>query len=138
MGAQRGDQIFLKLGDGASPEVFTAIGGLRTKTITINSETVDVTSADDTSKWRQLLEGAGVKNIEVSGSGVFKDATSLADVNTAALGQTHNNWQIVVPGLGTFEGLFQISSHQLGGDYNGEATYETTLQSAGDIDFTAE
>jgi TP901-1 family phage major tail protein len=136
--AQRGDQILLKLGDAASPETFTAVAGLRTKSMTINTETVDVTSADDTSKWRQLLEGAGVKNIAISGSGVFKDDTSLQNVNTAALAQSHDHWQVVVPGLGTFEGSFQISSLQYSGEYNGEATYDLSLESAGDIAFTAE
>lgn len=137
MAAQKGDAMLLKLGDAASPEVFTAVAGLRTKNITINSETVDVTSADDTSKYRQLLEGAGVKNLSASGSGVFKDGTVADDVNTAALAGTHDNWQIVVPGLGTFEGPFQITSMQYAGEYNGEVTWDMSLESAGDIAYTA-
>lgn len=137
MGAQKGDQILLKIGNDSSPQTFTAIAGLRTKNLTINSETVDVTSADDTSKYRQLLEGAGIKNIAASGSGVFKDASASDAVNSSALDQTHLEWQIVVPGLGTFEGKFQITSLQYAGEHNGETTYDLSLESAGDIAYTA-
>jgi TP901-1 family phage major tail protein len=136
-GSQRADELLLKLGDGDSPEEFTAAAGLRTKSLTINSETVDVTSADNSSKWRELLEGAGVKNVAVSGSGVFKDETVSTQVNTVAMGALHRNWQIVVPGLGTFEGRFQITSMQYAGDYNGEVSYDLSLESAGDIAFSA-
>lgn len=137
MGAQKGDSILLKIGDDSSPQAFVAIGGLRTKNLTINSETVDVTSADDTSKWRQLLEGAGLKNMSVSGAGVFKDGTAADAVNASALDQTHLDWQMVVPGLGTFEGKFQVSSLQYAGDHNAEVTYDLSLESAGDIAYTA-
>ena len=54
-----------------------AVAGLRTRQITLNAETVDVTNADSTGRWRELLAGAGVRSAALSGSGVFKDeATS--------------------------------------------------------------
>lgn len=136
--SKRGDQMLLKRGNGATPEVFTAIGGLRTKSMKINGETVDVTSADDTQKWRQLLEGAGVKSVSISGAGVFKSGTIAASVNADVLGQLIKNWQVIVPGLGTFEMPTQASEMEYAGEHNGELTYSLTLESAGDVDFEAE
>ena len=33
MAAQRGDQLLLKVGDGATTEVFTTVGGLKTTSV---------------------------------------------------------------------------------------------------------
>lgn len=137
MAAKRGDALLIKIGDGGSPESFTSVAGLRTKTITVNGETVDITSADDTQKWRQLLEGAGVKSMSVSGSGVLKDDTVMGTINTAVINQSIDTWQVIVPGIGTFEGQFQPNQIEYGGEHNGEAVYTISLESAGNLAFTA-
>lgn len=137
MTAQKGSDMLIKLGDDASPQVFTTIAGLRTKNMTLNGETVDVTNSDSLEKWRELLEGAGIKSAEVSGSGVFTDAEVHADAVSATLNGSIRDNQIVVPGLGTFEGPFQFTQLQFAGEHNGEVTFDVTLASAGKIAFTA-
>ena len=47
------------------------------------------------------------------------------------------NFQVIVPDFGTMEGPFQIGSIEYAGSHNGEATYELSLVSAGEIAFTA-
>lgn len=137
MAAQKGDALLIKVGDGGSPtESFTTIAGLRTKSMTINAETVDVTTADTTSKMRQLLAGAGIISFAVSGAGVFTDAATDATLKTEMLAQTIKNYQVVVPDFGTYEGAFQITQMEYAGEYNGEATFNISLESAGDISFT--
>lgn len=137
MAAQKGDSLLIKLGDDSSPQTFTTVAGLRTKTFTLNGETVDVTNADTTSKQRQLLAGAGILSMSVSGSGVFTDASTDTSLESIMLAQTHRDWQIVVPGFGTYEGKFQLTQLEYAGEYNGEATFTIALESAGDISFTA-
>lgn len=137
MAAQKGDSLLIKVGDGEVSETFTTLAGLRTKSLTINAEEVDVTTADDTTKWRQLLSGAGIKTMSVSGSGVFKDAATDATVRTEMFAQAIKNYQIVVPDFGTFEGAFQMTQLEYGGEHNGEVTYSIALASAGEITFTA-
>jgi len=137
MAAQKGSDLLIKVGDGATPEVFTTVAGLRTKNLTLNTETVDITNSDSVNKWRELLEGAGIKSASASGSGVFKDSASESTLVTAKMAGTIKNYQIVTPGLGTFEGAFQISQLQFAGEHNGEVTYELSLESAGELDFTA-
>lgn len=137
MTAQKGSDLVVKIGDGASPEVFTNFAGLRTKSMDVNAETVDITNSDSTSKWRELLAGAGIKSMAVSGSGVFLDAAVDTTLQTELFAQTHPNFQVVVPDFGTFEGAFQLSSRRISADHNAEVQYEFQLESAGVIAFTA-
>jgi TP901-1 family phage major tail protein len=75
MAAQKGKDLLVKIADGAS---YTTVAGLRTRRLAFNAETVDITHAESANRWRELLDGAGVKRASVSGRGLFKDAASDA------------------------------------------------------------
>ena len=45
MAAQKGSALLMKIGNSASPEVFTTIAGMRS-TISMNDEVVDITNKD--------------------------------------------------------------------------------------------
>ena len=134
MAAQKGKDLLVKIDDGAG---FTTVAGLRSRRIAFNAETVDVTHAESIDRWRELLDGAGVKRASMSGRGLFKDAASDALMRQAFFDGTVKNFQIVVPDFGTVEGAFQIVSLELAGEHNGEVTYEMALESAGALAFTA-
>ena len=137
MAAQKGKDILLKIGDGASPEVFTTVAGLRARTISLNAKSVDATDSDSAGRWRELLAGAGVKSAAVSGSGIFRDAASDAAVREAFFGQALGNWQLLIPGFGTLQGPFLVAALEYAGEHEGEATYALSLASAGEIVFSA-
>jgi TP901-1 family phage major tail protein len=134
MGAQKGKDLLLKMNDGTD---YVTVAGLRSRKIAFNAETVDVTHAESVDRWRELLEGAGVKRASISGRGLFKDAASDALVRQAFFDGTINACQVVVPDFGTIEGLFQISSLEFSGEHNGEVTFDLGLESAGALTFTA-
>jgi TP901-1 family phage major tail protein len=134
MGAQKGKDLLLKMNDGTG---YVTVAGLRSRKIAFNAETVDVTHAESVDRWRELLEGAGVKRASISGRGLFKDAASDALVRQAFFDGTINACQVVVPDFGTIEGLFQISSLEFSGEHNGEVTFDLGLESAGALTFTA-
>jgi len=134
MAAQKGSALLMKVGNGGSPETFTTIGGLRSTSLSVNNESVDITNKDSSNK-RTLLAAAGVQSITVSGSGVFTDVASETTVKTNALADTQNNYQFLVPDFGTFTGAFQVSSLEYAGEYNGEVTYSMSFESAGTITF---
>lgn len=136
MTAQRGKDLLIKIGDGASPENFTTVAGLRATKLDFNAKDVDVTNSDSTDMWRELLAGAGVKSAAISGSGVFKDAASDAALRTALFNQTLANWQIVIPSFGTVAGPFKLVSLQYDGPYDGELKISLSLASAGALSFT--
>ena len=136
MTAQRGRDLLIKIGDGASPENFTTVAGLRATNLSFNATNIDITSNDSTDMWRELL-AAGVKTAAISGSGVFKDAASDAALRTAFFAQSLPNWQIVIPSFGTVSGPFKISSLQYDGPFDGEVKISLSLASAGALDFAA-
>lgn len=134
MTAQKGKDLLIKIADGAS---YTTVAGLRTRKLAFNAETVDVTHAESANRWRELLDGAGVKRASVSGSGLFKDGSSDALMRQTFFDGTIVNYQIVIPAFGTVQGPFQIADLAFAGEHNGEVTYDMTLESAGELTFTA-
>jgi len=134
MGAQKGKDLLLKMSDGAG---FVTVAGLRSRRIAFNAEIVDITNAESTDRWRELLAGAGVKRASLSGRGLFKDAASDALVRQAFFDGAISDCQVVVPDFGTIEGLFQITSLEFSGEHNGEVTFDLALESAGALSFTA-
>ncbi len=137
MAAQRGKDILLKIGDGADPEGFVTVAGLRARTISLNARAVDATDGDSAGRWRELLAGAGVKQASVSGAGVFRDAASDAMIREAFFAQAARTWRLIVPDFGTLEGPFLIAALEYAGEHEGEATWAMTLSSAGEIAFEA-
>ncbi|MBV8800475.1 MAG: phage major tail protein, TP901-1 family [Alphaproteobacteria bacterium] len=135
MSAQKGRDLLVKIGNGGSPETFTTVAGLRARTLSFNSTTVDVTNADSANQWRELLAGAGVKSAAFSGSGVFKDAASDESLRSAFFNQATPDFQVVIPNFGTIAGPFQIASLQYEGPYDGEVKLSLSLASAGALTF---
>jgi TP901-1 family phage major tail protein len=136
MAAQKGKDLLLKVdSDGAG--TFTTVAGLRSRTIAINAETVDITHTESAGRWRELLEGAGTKTARLSGGGVFKDAASDALIRQYVFNATIRNWQVIVPDFGTIQGAFQITSLEFNGRHDGEIAFELSLDSAGELTFTA-
>lgn len=103
MALQKGRDMLLKIADGAA---FITVAGLRARTISLNARTVDVTDSESAGGWRELLSGAGVKALSVSGSGVFRDAASDALMREAFFAQSQKTWQLIVPDFGRFEDHF--------------------------------
>lgn len=136
MAAQKGSSLLIKIGDGGSPEAFTTVGGLRSTSISLNDEAVDVTTMDSSNN-RELLANGGIQTISISGSGVFTDAASESTLRTAFGASSFSNYQVIVPDFGTYEGAFMIASLEYAGEYNGEVTYSVTLESSGSVSFTA-
>lgn len=137
MAGQKGRDVLIKIGDGSTAEVFTTVAGIRAKTIALNARSVDGTSGESTSAWRELIAGAGVKSASVSGAGVFKDAVSDATIQAVFFAQSARNFQLVIPAFGILQGPFLIEALEYSGDHDGEAAFSISLASAGVIAFTA-
>ncbi len=136
MTAQKGKDLLLKL-DGDGVGTFITVAGLRSRSLSFNAQTVDVTNTDSTGAWRELLGEAGIKAASLSGAGVFKDAASDTTVRELFFAGSIRNWQVIVPDFGTVEGMFQITGLDYSGEHDGEMTYDLTLASAGALTFTA-
>jgi TP901-1 family phage major tail protein len=137
MSGQKGRDVLIKIGDGEDPEAFVTVAGIRAKTISLNARTVDGTSGESPSAWRELIAGAGVKSASVSGAGVFKDAASDALIQQTFFTQASKTFQLVIPDFGVLQGAFLIEALDYSGDHDGEAAFAITLASAGVLSFTA-
>ena len=136
MGAQRGKDLLLKV-DNTGSGTFATVAGLRTRTLTFNAETIDITNTDSAGRWRELLVGAGARHARVQGAGIFKDSASDEILRSLFFDAAIRVWQIVIPSFGTVTGPFQVSAVDYTGQHDRELTFDVTLESAGELTFTA-
>ncbi len=135
MTAQKGKDLLLKV-DADGSGSFTTVAGLRARSLAFNAASVDITDQESAGRWRELLEGAGLKTARITGSGIFKDAASDETLRSYFFNGTIRSWRVVVPDFGTVEGPFQIASLEYGGQHDGEVTFDLGLESAGALAFT--
>jgi TP901-1 family phage major tail protein len=140
MAKQLGRSFLLKVGDGEASEVFTALAGINSKSITINNSSIDVTTPDASSPGGVLFAQSlnGLKSMSVSGDGIFLDETAEARLNTVAMqADPVANFELVVPDFGTFAGEFRVASLEFGGETEGGVTFSISLESNGTVTFTS-
>jgi TP901-1 family phage major tail protein len=137
MAGQRGRDLLIKIGDGGSPESFATVAGIRARSIALGAELVDATTTDSPGAWRELIAGAGIKKVDVSGAGVFKDAVSDERMRVAFFAGEAPTLQLVIPDFGTLQGPFVIAALAYSGEHDGEAAFAISLASAGAVTFAA-
>ena len=133
MVAQRGRDLLLKINPDGNG--FVTVAGLRARQIALNAETVDVTDSESAGRWRELLSGSGLRRASISGSGIFKDASSDELVREVFFSGHHAEWQVIIPDFGALSGAFQIVALEYSGQHNNEVSFEMALESAGQITF---
>jgi TP901-1 family phage major tail protein len=136
MSAQKGKDLLLKL-DSDGTSTFVTVAGLRSRSIALNTSTVDVTHAESAGRWRELLAGAGARAAKIQGAGIFKDAASDALVRQIVFDGLIRAWQVVIPDFGIIQGLFQVTALEFSGRHDAEVAFDLALESAGELSFTA-
>ena len=132
MGMEKGSAFLLKVGDGAMPPAFATVAGLRTTQLSVNGEAVAITSKDS-GGWRELLSGAGVRSVSVSGAGVFTGSVAEARVKANALSGVLDDYRLSFESGETMTGRFLVTRLDYAGDYNGERSYTLSLESSGPV-----
>ena len=133
MAAQKGKDLLVKINTSGS--TYDTVGGLRSTSISINDEPVDITNKDSANA-RTLLATAGTSSMTISGSGVFVHDAQIQLIRGSLANGAFKNFQLVIPDLGTYQGAFMIASLEFAGEFNGEVTYSLTLESSGAISFS--
>jgi TP901-1 family phage major tail protein len=136
MPAEKGSSFLLKISNGATPPVFTALAGLRVTTFSLNAEAVAITNKSSQG-WRELLSGAGVRTLSLGGSGVFFNSAGEIRVRDKALLGELDDYEVSFESSDRFRGKFLITRLEYAGDFNGERTYTLSLESAGPISVLA-
>lgn len=132
MSVERGSAFLLKVGNGAVPVAYQTVAGLRTTQLSVNGEMVAITSKDS-GGWRELLSGAGVRSVSVSGAGVFTGSAAEVRLKANALAGGLDDYRLSFEGGETMTGRFLITRLDYAGDYNGERSYTVSLESSGAV-----
>lgn len=111
----------------------TPIANVRTKSLSINREPVDVTD-DDSAGWRELLDEPGQMEINMTVEGVFSSDSILQEAMSTSSGLTAHT--LTFADGGALTGSFALASFELEGAYNEAATYSFEIQSSGVITYT--
>lgn len=112
----------------------TTVAAVRTRSMTLGNEVVDITSDDDNG-FRTMLADPGTKTLDLTVEGVFKDATMLTIAMSAS--DILEAFSILFPSIGTIAGDFVVTSFEAGAAYNEAGTFSCSLQSSGTFTFTA-
>ena len=140
MAAGKGSSFLLKENSTGTP---ATVGGLRSTSMTINGEAVDITTKDSNAfitsgndKARDLLQGGGVRSMTLSASGVFTDSSTENNIRGFAFDGAIQNYDLIFSDGSKISGAFLITSYERAGEFNGEETYSLTLESSNTITYT--
>jgi TP901-1 family phage major tail protein len=113
---------------------YVTIAGMRSTSLKINNEQVDVTDKGDI-PWRQLL-ACGIRSMELSASGIFSNAVALTEIMADVVGGGIVDFKVISGRGDMFVGAYLVASCERNGEYNGAEQYSLTLASAGAIAYT--
>ena len=140
MAAGKGSSFLLKENSTGTP---ATVGGLRSTSMTINGEAVDITTKDSNAfissgndKARDLLQGGGVRSMSITASGVFTDSSTENNIRGFAFDGAIQNYDLIFSDGSKIAGAFLITSYERAGEFNGEETYSLTLESSNTITYT--
>ena len=138
MAGQSGLTWALSVRTTASPAAYTAIAGLRTRSFKINNNAVDVTTAESSNRWREMLGDVGQVELEIDAAGLYqKDAPGhLLPTLVASGASTVFKIDSGATGAGpttgiTIVGSFIVTEYQASAAYNEAATFTVKLMSTG-------
>ena len=131
--AKAGRLFILKVATGVSPTEFVTVGGLRTTSLSINNNPVDITNVAS-GGFRELLPDGGVQAFSMAGDGIFDSQTQGADLLfTAARNRTMIECQIISGHGDEFRGNMVVASFQRTGPFDNAETFSVALESSGQL-----
>mgnify|MGYP005838177585 CR=1 FL=1 len=133
MAVESGAAFLLKLSDNGEPEQFRTVAGLRTTQLSIASQQVVVTNKGSQG-WRDLLGGAGVRSVSISGAGVFTGSAAELQLKARALSGALDRYEVSFEGGERLRGTFQVTRLDYAGDFNGKRSYTLALESSGPVE----
>ncbi|QQN74994.1 MULTISPECIES: phage tail protein [Croceicoccus] len=132
MTAQKGSAFLLKIRNAESPGSYRTVAGLRTTQMSITSDAVVITSKLS-GGWRELLSGAGVRQVSVSAAGIFLGSEAENAMRDHVLAGTIDDYELSFEDGARMQGRFLVQRLDYAGDFNGERNYTVSLESSGPV-----
>lgn len=127
-----GNDFVLQIGDGAGSEVFTTLGGLRTKSLSLNNAMIESTN-HGSNQFRTILPEAGIRSFTVSGAGIMTDSATLSQLRVDCLAGVLRNFRLIDGNGLSITGAFKIVTFEQSAEYNAEHAYSISLESSGEL-----
>lgn len=131
-----GRQLTIARSDGAG--AFTLACITEQRSLEINNEEIDITKPNCTDPGQKLTLALmyGIQSVRLTGQGAFASSAVMKAIAADAINQVVTEYQIVVPGVGTFEGDALISI-TFSGDKTNELQADIRAAMTGVITFVA-
>lgn len=114
-------------------DLFKSTGGLRSKSISFSAEGIDITN-EESDEWKVMLDKAGMRSLEISGSGVYNNYPVFQTLVDKFLANELTCLMFVEVKTGKlYEGCFKLTSLEISGDYDAESNYSISAQSSGSV-----
>lgn len=110
------------------------VAALRSRTLTLNGEPIDITSDDDDGV-QTLLKEAGQVSFNMSFSGVMKEDSLMEAHQAVGAEPVFEELELVFPSGATLSGEFFFASLTITAEYNNAVLIEGEFQSSGLADF---
>ena len=136
--AYSGRDFIIKLADpDVSPSSFSTLGGLRSGTITINDNPVDITNVASNGYQEWLADG-GVFSVSVSGDGIYDGTGTGAQLaHTASVNRTYVECQVNSGAGDYFVFDAVIESYERTGSYDDAEGFSISLASHGVVTYAS-
>lgn len=113
--------------------LFKSTGGLRSKSLSFTAEGIDITN-EESDEWKTMLDKAGMRSLEISGSGVYNNYTVFQTLVDKFLANELTCLMFVEVKTGKlYEGCFKLTSLEISGDYDAESSYSISASSSGPV-----
>ena len=128
-----GRDILFYVGDGTDGARICA----RSKTLTIGSESIDITQDCD-GAFRRLMDEPASRFLDMAVEGVLTQDDWLLQALDTSSNVFLSEYTMVISGVGSITGDFFISNYELGAPHDDAVTFSATVQSSGEWTFTPE
>ena len=129
-GEYPGKKLLLQVENAAIADTWATVGGLESKGITKNSEGIESTN-HGSEEWRELLNNAGVKSIDISAEGFSSNHATLKQIDEDFETQTLRNFRVIDMNGDGFQCEFKIVTFETNGEHSGAQKWSLSLQSSG-------
>lgn len=139
-GQQLGRLLLIKISDGADPENFNNLCGVKTRSFNLSATEIDTTIPSCTNPGGpvQKTSRPGISSRTFTGSGnVVSSANFKAFMGNVRASQAFRA-QVIVPGDGTYEGSWMVTDFSFSGDVEPNLEFNATFTAADVLAFTAE
>ena len=110
------------------------VGGIQTKSFTIENEPIDVTTDDDNGIRKLLSDFAGTRSIDMNFDGMFKDELLVENAQNGT--NFTDTWEIELPSGGMISCEFFFTSLEVSGEHEDAVEISGEAQSADEWTYT--